>query len=592
MFNSIRYRFITIYFLLVFISMSIVGAFIINRLESTQIDSISSQMEQTLSSIESTSEFLTDGNWEESKTEIDSTLRAWRLSQNDSIYAISSDEISPKIISSTSKNIAAGKSALYYKSIEPSLVFKALEGKSADTIIIGQTKNLNEKHMAKPVFSSDGNIKGILYMSSNLAPVYNIVEEAKIILTYATAIALLITTILGYIIAKSITEPISALTKKASAMAKGDFNQTVEVKSDDEIGNLGTMFNYLTEELKTTISQMNLEKSKLNTIFDYMAEGVIAIDRQGFLIHANPIARNILDLDSNYTKNKINLGDLNIFNINYADQNTLKGESQIEIKESFYKIKFAPYKKNDRVNLGLIVVLQDITKEHTLDNLRKEFVANVSHELKTPITTIKSYSETLLEDENLNNYTKKFLSIINRENNRMSRLVSDLLQLSNLDYSSYKFNYEEIDTYEIINQVLESLHVLIKNKNHKILLDISMDVKNILADRHGLDQVLMNVISNAIKYTDDSGTIKISASSNLFYVKIIIEDNGIGIPKEDINRIFERFYRVEKSRSRQMGGTGLGLSIAKEMTESMGGSLTLESEFNVGTKITLTLRAY
>ncbi|MGO1581295.1 MAG: ATP-binding protein [Peptoniphilaceae bacterium] len=592
MFNSIRYRFITIYFLLVFISMSIVGAFIINRLESTQIDSISSQMEQTLSSIESTSEFLTDGNWEESKTEIDSTLRAWRLSQNDSIYAISSDEISPKIISSTSKNIAAGKSALYYKSIEPSLVFKALEGKSADTIIIGQTKNLNEKHMAKPVFSSDGNIKGILYMSSNLAPVYNIVEEAKIILTYATAIALLITTILGYIIAKSITEPISALTKKASAMAKGDFNQTVEVKSDDEIGNLGTMFNYLTEELKTTISQMNLEKSKLNTIFDYMAEGVIAIDRQGFLIHANPIARNILDLDSNYTRNKINLGDLNIFNINYADQNTLKGESQIEIKESFYKIKFAPYKKNDRVNLGLIVVLQDITKEHTLDNLRKEFVANVSHELKTPITTIKSYSETLLEDENLNNYTKNFLSIINRENNRMSRLVSDLLQLSNLDYSSYKFNYEEIDTYEIINQVLESLHVLIKNKNHKILLDISMDVKNILADRHGLDQVLMNVISNAIKYTDDSGTIKISASSNLFYVKIIIEDNGIGIPKEDINRIFERFYRVEKSRSRQMGGTGLGLSIAKEMTESMGGSLTLESEFNVGTKITLTLRAY
>ncbi|EFI41724.1 ATP-binding protein [Peptoniphilus sp. oral taxon 386] len=592
MFNSIKYRFITIYFLLVLISMSIVGAFIINRLEVQQTQNIEDNMTQTLNTIIGASNYISDENWSNKSSQIKNILNEWRLSVGESIYALSADE-SPIIIASTTNNkdLIDGKEAFSYKALEPSLILRSLQGETADTITANGDVSLNEKHISKPIFSSDGDVKGILYMTANLSSVYSLLKDAKIILSYATLIALAITSLLGYIIAISITEPIRDVTTKASEMAKGNFDQRVEVKSNDEIGNLGSMFNYLTEELNTTINQMNLEKSKLNTIFNYMAEGVIAVSRSGYLIHANPIAREILDLDENYLKTKQDLTKLNIFGINYSDNSSLEGESELEIKDKFFKIKYAPYKKGRLTNLGLIVVLQDITKEHTLDVMRKEFVANVSHELKTPITTIRSYSETLLDSKMEPDEVKHFVKIINRENTRMGRLVSDLLQLSNIDYKTSNYVYEEIDTYDILSQTLEGLSVMIKEKNHNISLEIPMDIRNIYADRHALDQILMNIISNAIKYTDEGGKIKISATSNYFNVNIIVEDNGIGIPESDLPRIFERFYRVEKGRSRAMGGTGLGLSIARELTLSMGGDIKIDSKFKEGTKISISLKA-
>ncbi|WP_036730486.1 HAMP domain-containing sensor histidine kinase [Peptoniphilus mikwangii] len=592
MFNSIKYRFITIYFLLVLISMSIVGAFIINRLEVQQTQNIEDNMTQTLNTIIGASNYISDENWSNKSSQIKNILNEWRLSVGESIYALSADE-SPIIIASTTNNkdLIDGKEAFSYKALEPSLILRSLQGETADTITANGDVSLNEKHISKPIFSSDGDVKGILYMTANLSSVYSLLKDAKIILSYATLIALAITTLLGYIIAISITEPIRDVTTKASEMAKGNFDQRVEVKSNDEIGNLGSMFNYLTEELNTTINQMNLEKSKLNTIFNYMAEGVIAVSRSGYLIHANPIAREILDLDENYLKTKQDLTKLNIFGINYSDNSSLEGESELEIKDKFFKIKYAPYKKGRLTNLGLIVVLQDITKEHTLDVMRKEFVANVSHELKTPITTIRSYSETLLDSKMEPDEVKHFVKIINRENTRMGRLVSDLLQLSNIDYKTSNYVYEEIDTYDILSQTLEGLSVMIKEKNHNISLEVPMDIRNIYADRHALDQILMNIISNAIKYTDEGGKIKISATSNYFNVNIIVEDNGIGIPESDLPRIFERFYRVEKGRSRAMGGTGLGLSIARELTLSMGGDIKIDSKFKEGTKISISLKA-
>ncbi|SHH40448.1 two-component system, OmpR family, sensor histidine kinase VicK [Anaerosphaera aminiphila DSM 21120] len=589
MFNSIKSKFITIYFLLMLICISIVGSLIINRLESQQIQNISDNINNNLNNMSGASAYMYNSNWKSQKFQFENTLDDWPLSQGEAIYAIVDSTDYPLILASSTSGASAGdKSALSSKSIEPDLVLKALSGEEGDKITTNKNTNQKEKHVAKPVLSSDGDVNGVLYMTADLSSVYKVIDYAKIVLSAATALALGITIVLGYILASSITVPIRDLTKKASKMAEGDFNQKFEVKSDDEIGKLGSMFNYLTEELDSTINQVNLEKSKLNTIFNYMAEGVIAVDREGFLLHANPIARNILSLDEEYFYKKQDLTKLNIFDINYYDDSTLEGETKVDIKDSFYKIKYAPYKKEDGKNSGLIVVLQDITKEHKLDLMRKEFVANVSHELKTPITTIKSYSETILESPLDKDDVHHFVSIINRENNRMGRLVSDLLQLSNLDYNSSNWNYEEIDTYFAINEILEVLSVLIEEKHQNIELDIPMDIKDIFADRHALEQVLMNIISNAIKYSDDSSTIKISATSNYFNVKIVVEDHGIGIPEEDIDRIFERFYRVEKSRSRAQGGTGLGLSIARELILSMNGDIKLESKLNEGTKVTLT----
>lgn len=589
--HSIKSRFILIYVVLVLISMFIASTFIIDRLENVQIETATTSMEKTMDTLATTtSAFFKDNNYK-TLPQLDQTLKDWGISSEESAYIISSDEV-PQIIAST-KNISSedSKDAYSFKYIEPKLVMDALKGKNREKIVDYKNEKAVEKHIARPIFSADGKILAIIYMTRNLNSVYSVIEDSKVIITYATIISLITTSILGYFIANSITGPIRNLTKKAKAMAKGNFNQSVEVKSYDEIGELGLMFNFLTKELRETIEKMDLEKSKLNTIFNYMAEGVIAIDRNNKLIHANSIAKKILNISEKDFNREINLKSINLYNIDYKKVETLKGEELTKISDTFYKIKYAPYKSDAFINSGLIIVLQDVNKEHMLDIMRKEFVANVSHELKTPITTIKSYTETLLDSDLDELSQKKFLKVIDRENSRMSRIVTDLLSLSNIDYNRDNLHFVKFDTYEFIDEAIESQSLLITQKKHKIELDIDMDIKDIYADKNGADQILTNIISNACKYTPDFGKISISAKNLDDFVEIKVSDNGIGIPKEDLPRITERFYRVEKGRSREMGGTGLGLSIANEMIKSLGGNLKVESTLGKGTSITLLFKA-
>ena len=589
--HSIKSRFILIYVVLVLISMFIASTFIIDRLENVQIETATTSMEKTMDTLATTtSAFFKDNNYK-TLPQLDQTLKDWGISSEESAYIISSDEV-PQIIAST-KNISSedSKDAYSFKYIEPKLVMDALKGKNREKIVDYKNEKAVEKHIARPIFSADGKILAIIYMTRNLNSIYSVIEDSKVIITYATIISLITTSILGYFIANSITGPIRNLTKKAKAMAKGNFNQIVEVKSNDEIGELGLMFNFLTKELRETIEKMDLEKSKLNTIFNYMAEGVIAIDRNNKLIHANSIAKKILNISEKDFNREINLKSINLYNIDYKKVETLKGEELTKISDTFYKIKYAPYKSDAFINSGLIIVLQDVNKEHMLDIMRKEFVANVSHELKTPITTIKSYTETLLDSDLDELSQKKFLKVIDRENSRMSRIVTDLLSLSNIDYNRDNLHFVKFDTYEFIDEAIESQSLLITQKKHKIELDIDMDIKDIYADKNGADQILTNIISNACKYTPDFGKISISAKNLDAFVEIKVSDNGIGIPKEDLPRITERFYRVEKGRSRAMGGTGLGLSIANEMIKSLGGNLKVESTLGKGTSITLLFKA-
>lgn len=589
--HSIKSRFILIYVVLVLISMFIASTFIIDRLENVQIETATTSMEKTMDTLATTtSAFFKDNNYK-TLPQLDQTLKDWGISSEESAYIISSDEV-PQIIAST-KNISSEdqKDAYSFKYIEPKLVMDAVKGKSREKIVDYKNEKAVEKHIARPILSADGKILAIIYMTRNLNSIYSVIEDSKVIITYATIISLITTSILGYFIANSITGPIRNLTKKAKAMAKGNFNQSVEVKSNDEIGELGLMFNFLTKELRETIEKMDLEKSKLNTIFNYMAEGVIAIDRNNKLIHANSIAKKILNISEKDFNREINLKSINLYNIDYKKVETLKGEELTKISDTFYKIKYAPYKSDAFINSGLIIVLQDVNKEHMLDIMRKEFVANVSHELKTPITTIKSYTETLLDSDLDELSQKKFLKVIDRENSRMSRIVTDLLSLSNIDYNRDNLHFVKFDTYEFIDEAIESQSLLITQKKHKIELDIDMDIKDIYADKNGADQILTNIISNACKYTPDFGKISISAKNLDAFVEIKVSDNGIGIPKEDLPRITERFYRVEKGRSRAMGGTGLGLSIANEMIKSLGGNLKVESIFGEGTSITLLFKA-
>ncbi len=587
MFSSIKWRFIVIYFLLVFIAMVIIGIFIVDKLEQHQINSVITSMEYKLENIASYSTYLTSDDWVANREEIQDTITEY-ASSAETLYVILNEDI-PTIIASSSKqnDRIIGDSAFQQRFIDPTLVLKAFEGETAVNKEV--IDNIPLEHVAYPVFSSNGKVKGILYMTSDLKNVYATVNESKTILTNATFLALGITVLLGFMIASSITEPIHDVTKKAEEMAMGNFDQFVEVKSDDEIGQLANMFNHLTLKLNQTIQDMDLEKSKLDTIFNYMAEGVVAIDRNGSIIHANPIAIELLNLGNNFNEKAFNLSDINLGNINYNITNSLEGDVITEINSQVFKVKYAPFKNEKNDIGGLIIVFQDITREHRLDNMRKEFVANVSHELKTPITTIKSYTETLMEDDIDKNTKDRFLTVIDSECDRMTRLVRDLLQLSNLDYKKTNWKKVEISTGEIIRDIISKLDLVIKEKGHRLILNIEEDIPNVVVDKDGIEQVILNIISNSIKYTEDNGIIEINNYEAEGDVVISIKDNGIGIPQMDQKRIFERFYRVEKGRSRDLGGTGLGLSIAKEIIEAHNGNIVLNSEPNIGTEVIIKL---
>jgi PAS/PAC sensor signal transduction histidine kinase (EC 2.7.13.3) len=263
-------------------------------------------------------------------------------------------------------------------------------------------------------------------------------------------------------------------------------------------------------------------------------------------------------------------------------------EKLIEISGNVYKVKYAPYRNENQSTEGLIIVYQDITQEHNLNKMRKEFVANVSHELKTPITTIKSYTETLMIDDIDDVHKERFLSVIDEECDRMSRLVSDLLQLSNIDYKKTKWNKEKLCLNEIIEDTVSKLKIMASEKNITLIFESSSEYYT-YADKDGLVQVFQNIIINSIKYTESSGYVKVIMSKETPYVVIKVIDNGIGIPQEDRDRVFDRFYRVEKGRSRDLGGTGLGLSIAKEIVEAFDGKIQIESGNLPGTTVEIKL---
>jgi len=592
MFSSIKWRFIVVYFLLVFIAMVIVGAFIVNRLEAQQLENVTVSMKNNIEAISYTSSYFTSDNWLENQEQIQNTLNDWRLAQGETIYAIYDEDV-PKILATSSKEdiYLIGKGALSNKFIDPKLVIDTFSGVISEAVLTDELDGKILKHIAYPIYSTSGKISGVLYMTSDLSTVESTLSYTRSVLTRATMIALSTTILLGFLIANSITEPIRDVTRKAFEMSQGNFNQYVSVKSNDEIGQLANMFNQLTLKLNETLNEMELEKNKLDTIFSYMAEGVIAIDKNGELIHANPIGKKLLSIENieiDNGKNILDLSKLGLLGISYKDETTLNGEKLIEISGNVYKVKYAPYRNENQSIEGLIIVYQDITQEHNLDKMRKEFVANVSHELKTPITTIKSYTETLMIDDVDEAYKKKFLTVIDEECDRMSRLVSDLLQLSNIDYKKTKWNKEKLYINEIIEDIISKLKIMANEKNISMTFNSDKNYYT-YADKDGLIQVFQNIIINSIKYTENNGYVKVNMIKEDPYVVVEIIDNGIGIPKEDIDRVFDRFYRVEKGRSRDLGGTGLGLSIAKEIIEAFDGKIQIESENLTGTIVKIKL---
>lgn len=345
-------------------------------------------------------------------------------------------------------------------------------------------------------------------------------------------------------------------------------------------------------ELRDKLNEVSSRKNQIETILLHMTDGIIAFNMKGEIILINPAAKKFLSIspedntfDDIFGKYKL---DINMEKVIYLESWT-STEQRIQVDDGYVKVLFAPFKNEDERPDGVIAVIQDITEHVKLDNMQKELVADVSHELKTPITSIMGYADTLLEggyDEETQN---KFLNVIASESRRMARLVTDLLTLSRYDSNKKKTQKESFDLGELVKRCQEKLAIEIKKKGHIVNAFVTADVPPVYADKDDIERVVLNILTNSIKYTPDNGEIKIYVGFvyNDAYIKVF--DNGIGIPEDDLSRIFERFYRVDKARTREMGGTGLGLSIAKEILDKNGGSIDIKSKVGEGTEVVIRI---
>ena len=335
------------------------------------------------------------------------------------------------------------------------------------------------------------------------------------------------------------------------------------------------------------------EETEIKTKLLHMTEGIIAFNIDGRIDLINPAAKMLLNISpEDFTFedifNKFNL-NINMEKLIYLEDLTSM-EQIIEVEDKTVKVLFSPF-RNEENNKpeGILAVIQDITENVKLDTMRKEFVADVSHELKTPITSIMGYTDTLLEGEYDAETQKEFLRVVSSEARRMAKLVTDLLELSRMDSNKKRIRKVNFDLGALAKDCQKKLAIEIKKKNHNVECFVTADVPPVYADKDDIQRVILNILTNSIKYTPDGGNIKIYVGFvySDAYIKVI--DNGIGIPQEDLNRIFERFYRVDKSRAREMGGSGLGLAIAKEILDKNGGSIDIKSEVNKGTEVVIKI---
>ena len=417
------------------------------------------------------------------------------------------------------------------------------------------------------------------------------VRQTEVIAVIAIGSFSAIMVLVSYFNTKSVVKPVNSLIESAEKIANGEEIEIAHLdKKKTQIDELVNAFSLMTNELKQNLNEMGKQKKQIETILLHMTDGIIAFDMEGKIIHINPAAKSLLQLDrqdNNFNKifQKLNT-DINLEKIVYLE-NWTSSEQRLNIGEKYVNLLFAPFQDESDKPAGVIVVIQDITQHVKLDNMQKEFVADVSHELKTPITSIMGYADTLLESEYDKEMQAKFLGVISSEARRMAKLVTDLLTLSRYDNNNKIVQKEAFDLGDLTKKCIERLKFEIEKKNHHIECFVTANVPPVKADKYGIERVILNIITNAIKYTPENGIIKVYVGFvyNDAYIKII--DNGIGIPEQDLSRIFERFYRVDKARTREMGGTGLGLSIAKEILDQNNGSIDIKSEVGKGTEIVI-----
>ncbi len=573
MFKSMQWKIVLIYSLLSLLSMQFLGAYLVQAVEKYYLNNYLSNME-------------TQGNL------LAGFLERYLLAEKDAEnIAVLINEFSVQsgtdimVLDSYGRVVADSRSASFMQGrrIFQDEVSRALTGNKGEAIRILPDTNIRQKYMALPIKAGE-NVLGVIYLTDSLEEADATIRQVQVIFMTGTMLVLAITMLLGFVLARTITRPIQEVTAKAAQMAKGDFSQQIEVKSQDEIGQLGSMFNHLTGRLKNTLKEISAEKDKVEAILNYMTDGVVAVNEAGAIVHLNPAAREMVGSDFFKLFPRQELLALLEKEGQETQEITLKKPSR-----RFIKAQLVTFQSSQEDLRGVLVVLQDLTKEKELNRRQEEFVANVSHELKTPLTTVKTYVETLLNGAMDEPQTRKnFLQVVEGETERMVRLVRDLLVLSRLDCRQLIWHMQEEDLGELLKEAAREFKF--KYPLPTLSLELEQPIfPRLTFDRDKVKQVISNIISNAYKFTPPEGKITLKAFATEEEVTVVVKDTGVGLPAAEKPRVFERFYRIDKARSRQSGGSGLGLAIARQLVEAHGGEIWLESVLGKGTTVSFTL---
>lgn len=593
--QSLHIKLVIIYVLLIVIGMQIIGLYFTNTLERELTENFQDNIETQVDLIDTRiNELHTDyaDDQEGMNEEVQSLLTEFgNRPEIEEIRFVNTD------------NILIGTSRI---SNEPSIGSRINQPLTEEAITTGSRNeeifvNVNQDNqrtwlLNHPVVDEE-QVLGAIYVASNIETVYQQLEAINNTFIIATIISLIITSILGIFIARTITKPITDMRNQALQMSEGDYTSRVKIYSNDEIGELAGSFNILSKRVQEAQANTESERKRLDSVITNMSEGVIATDRKGRITVVNDMALDMLGISK----------DTNIHGKNMLEILKLDGEMTLEdiqeINESQLLFTDAEHEAAIHVNFstifkdtgfmnGYIAVLHDVTEQEKIDSERREFVANVSHELRTPLTSMRSYLEALQEgaweDTAL---APRFLSVTRDETDRMIRLVEDLLQLSRMDNAAEEINKEIVDFNMFLNKIIDRFEMTHKDEvefirnipETPIFSEIGMDK---------MSQVLDNIISNAIKYSNrDHKRVEFHVKQNSLYnrMTIRIKDNGMGIPGNKVDRIFERFYRVDKARARKKGGTGLGLAISKEIVEAHNGRIWANSLEGEGTTVFINL---
>lgn len=596
-FRSIQLKFIIIYILLLVIAVQVIGSYVARELEAELLDNFK---ESTNDRID-----LLTYNMEEAftkeRTEDPEELTLQEEVQNIVADVDGSGASNIQVLNNQGRvlgtNDFLNQDAIGKKITEP-IVQRSIKFRtSLDSTLLNQKTGERIFVRVEPILDREQNVQGVIYLETSLENVYGQLADINEIFLKGSMIALIVSVLIGILVARAITKPIVEMRRQAQTMARGDFTQKVQVYGNDEISQLAVTFNHLNDRLKHSMASVEQEQRKLSSVLENMSEGVIATDKHGEITLTNEAAGRL------FNKSPLSLISKDLLKILELEE---KVEDIIQLQESdsivldfsnheeifFVRANFSAIYDDDRFKTpsGLIAVLSDVTEDERVERERREFVSNVSHELRTPLTSLNSYTEALLDGAWKDPViAPKFLEVTQNETERMIRMVNDLLQLSRVDSKEMSLNRENIDFNEFFNMIIDRFEMNTKDGNLVFHRDIPTQAFPVWMDKDRMTQVIDNILSNAVKYSPDGGKITCKVERQIRQIVISVKDEGIGIEYDQLDKIFDRFYRVDRARTRELGGTGLGLAITREMIEAHYGRIWANSIEGKGTTIHITL---